>query len=118
MSKAAGARPHGTTRTVWCRRRASGRQQVVGARAEVQAEAEVLEILCRRVRAGGVHSAPIDALRPRLALLMHTLGYTDAALADAHSDGVTLRHVLKLLGRLLRPDAWARRSSDRDKGYA
>ena len=71
-------------------------------------EAEVLAILRRHVRARhGVAVAEATWLTPRLMHVTHVLGYTDAALATAPSDAVTLRHVLKLLGRLLDEGAWA-----------
>ena len=71
-------------------------------------EAEVLAILRRHVRARhGVAVAEATWLTPRLMHATHVLGYTDAALATAPSDAVTLRHVLKLLGRLLDEGAWA-----------
>lgn len=78
-------------------------------RFEVQpyTEAEVLAILTRRVRTRHGHAADGEWLLPRLRLVMHALGYTDAALAQTPSDGATLRHVLKLLGRLLERDTWA-----------
>ena len=71
-------------------------------------EAEVLAILRRHVRARhGVAVAEATWLTPRLMHVTYVLGYTDAALATAPSDAVTLRHVLKLLGRLLDEGAWA-----------
>ena len=93
-------------------------------------ESEVIEILSRRVASEAplqdlqphstkgiltAESATTDRMRPQLRFLVRLLGYTDAAVAEAASDGVTLRHVLKLLGRLLKPDAWRTFGGDDDE---
>ena len=71
-------------------------------------ESEVMEIATRRVKARyGPGPAEAAEMPCRLLFAMHTLGYTDTALAAERSHDVTLRHVLKLLGRLLEPAAWA-----------
>lgn len=72
-------------------------------------EAEVVQIMTRRLRAGGLSCSAGEDLVPRLELLLRMLGYRDsgAPRAGPHHGVVSLRHVLKLLSRLCADNTWS-----------